>query len=103
MGKNRKNQAEIVYERLKNEGKPSVIHVNSDSGNGHWMCVVGYKKGATKESVTIGDLIVIDSAGNWGGSNSAKIRPCSENKTYCSEGTDRCYYEPGYHVIYYDK
>ena len=99
---NRKEQAQAVFDRLMNEGKPSVIHVNSVTGNGHWMCVIGIKDGVTREDVTIGDLIVIDSAGNWGEENSAKIMPCSDNEFYCQEGLDNCFYDPGYQVIYYE-
>lgn len=99
---NRKEQAQIAYDRLTKDGKPCIIHVNSSTGNGHWMCVVGYKDGITRDNVKIGDLLVIDSAGNWGAENSAKIMPCSDNKYYCEDGVDNCFYDPGYQVIYYD-
>ncbi len=99
---NRKEQAQFVFDRLVNDAKPSIIHVPSSTGNGHWMCVVGVKDGLTRDLVTIGDLIVIDSAGNWGEENSAKIMPCSDNSFYCEEGTENMLYDPGYQVIYYD-
>lgn len=98
----RKEQAEFAYERLVKEGKPSVIHVNSRTGNGHWMTVVGVNKNVNKESVQISDLVVIDPAGNWNGSNSSKLRRCSEDSYYCSEGANQRY-DPGYQVFYFDK
>lgn len=99
---NRKEQAQFVFDRLTNDGKPAVIHVPSVTGNGHWMCAVGVKDGVSREDVTIGDLIVIDSAGNWGEENSAKVMPVSDNSYYCEEGTENMFYDPGYQVIYYD-
>ncbi len=102
--KSRKEQAEFAYKKIKEEGKPCIIHVNSShigSGKGHWMCVVGYKKGVTEENVTIGDLIVIDSSAQKGVPISAKVRPVSEDSYYCIEGFERCTYKPGYQIYYY--
>lgn len=98
---NRKEQAQAVYDRLM-EGKPCIIHVNSSTGNGHWMCVVGFKDGTTRDNIKIDDLLVIDSAGDWGADNSAKVMACSDNPVYCTDGVDNCFYDPGYQVIYYD-
>ena len=87
----RKRQAEIAYEAVKRTGIPCVIHVNSSTGNGHWMTVVGYKKGVTKANVTIGDLIVVDSAAHsTGNGTSAKVRPVSDDKYNCMDGNSYC-------------
>ena len=102
----RKEQAEFAYKMIKEEGKPCIIHVNSGhdgSGKGHWLCVVGYKKGVTEENVTIGDLIVIDSDGQKDQPITAKVRPVSEDSYYCMDGFDRCSYKPGYQIYYYSE
>lgn len=90
----RKEQAEFVYDRLTNEGKPSVIHIHSPSGKGHWVTVVGYKKGTTKESVKVDDFIIMDPA-------NGKVRNLSEVPEYTKESMDYVY-DPGYHINYYD-
>ena len=93
----RKQQAEIAYELLQN-GKPSVIHVNSPSsgsGLGHWVTVVGCRKGVTKESVKVDDLIILDPV-------TGTVRSTTEDDQYLREDTGRCSYEPGYHVNYYE-
>ena len=106
--KNRKKQAQLVYDLLS-KGQPCVIHVNSKSGKGHWLCVVGVKEGVDRDSVTINDLMVIDPAGNLDGDgkvigdNSAKVRPISEVPIYCTKGKNMTGYEPGYQVVHYDK
>ena len=95
---NRKAQAEFAYNRLVNEGKPSVIHVNSPSygsGLGHYLTVVGYRQGVTKENVKVDDLLVIDPS-------DGRVKYCSEDPEYCREDLSRCTYEPGYHVNYYN-
>ena len=102
----RKEQAEFAFKMIKEEGKPCIIHVNSGhdgSGKGHWLCVVGYKKGVTEENVTIGDLIVIDSDGQKDQPITAKVRPVSEDSYYCMDGFDRCSYKPGYQIYYYSE
>ena len=103
----RKEQAEYVYEFIKENGRPCVIHVNSGengSGQGHWLCVVGYKKGVTKENVTIEDLVVIDPASPSGiNGTSASVRYVGDDKYYGDEDLGRCSDSPGYHVYYYDE
>lgn len=97
----RSGQAQIAFD-IVSSGKPCVIHVNSAesrSGQGHWLCVVGFKDGVTRENITVGDLLVIDSAAP--GDISAKVRPVSDESGYCIEGFERCSSEPGYHVYYY--
>ena len=94
---NRKQQAEIAYELLQ-QGKPSVIHVNSPStgsGLGHWVTVVGCRKGVTKESVKVDDLIILDPV-------TGTVRSTTEDSEYLREDTGRCSYEPGYHINYYE-
>lgn len=93
----RKEQAEIAYDLLVNQGKPSVIHINSSasgSGQGHWVTVVGVKNGVTKSTVKVDDLIILDPA-------TGTMRAMSEDKEYCRTDTARCRYEPGYHINYY--
>jgi uncharacterized protein YukE len=106
-GGSRKGQAEYAYEYVKKTGRPCVIHVNSGeygSGQGHWMCVVGYKKGVTKENVTIDDLVVIDSASPVGiNGTSASVRYVGDDKYYGDEGLDRCSVDSGYHVYTYEE
>ena len=92
--KNRKEQAQIVYDRLVNDGKPSVIHIQSPTGKGHWVTVVGYRNGATHDSVKVDDFVIMDPA-------NGKVRNLSEVSAYRSEsGNYR--YDPGFHINYYD-
>ncbi len=100
---NRKDQAQRAFDIVNDEGRPCIIHVCSGTGNGHWLCVVGYKNEATRENVSIGDLLVIDPAGRFDGDVSAKVRPVSEDESYCLEGLDECFYEPGYQILSYKK
>ena len=101
----RKGQAQRAFELISN-GQPCVIHVNSNSGKGHWLCVVGYKEGVTRETVTTGDFLVIDSYGNPGGANSATVIPCSANPMYCTDGLDNTSNddpnEKDYQVVHFD-
>ena len=93
---NRKEQAELAYDLLQ-EGKPSVIHINSPStgsGKGHWVTVVGVKKGVTRENVKVDDLVIVDPV-------TGTIRSTTEDKEYLRTDTGRCSYEPGYHINYY--
>lgn len=95
--KNRKEQAEIAYDLLVNKGKPSVIHVNSPStgsGQGHWVTVVGCKKGVTKDTVKVDDLIILDPV-------TGTVRAMTEDKEYCRTDLGRCKYQGGYHINYY--
>ena len=105
-GGSRKEQAEYAYEYVKKTGKPCVIHVNSGEGGtglGHWLCVVGYKKGVTKENVTANDLVVIDSASPVGiNDTSASVRYVGDDKYYGQDNLDRCSSEGGYHVYTYE-
>ena len=88
----RNRQARIAYDTITQKGVPCVIHVNSDaSHNGHWLCAVGYKQGVTRDNVTIGDLVVVDSAAhNTGNGTSAQVRAVSDVPNYCIDGSDRC-------------
>lgn len=95
---NRKDQAQKAYDRVINEEKPCVIHINSGtygSGQGHWVTVVGVKDGVKRDKVTVGDLIVMDPA-------DGKLKPLDSDPEYCREDLKRCTYEPGYHIQYYD-
>jgi hypothetical protein len=100
----RKEQAQKAFDIVHDEGRPCIIHVCSSqygSGEGHWLCVVGYKEGTTRENVKIDDLMVLDPAGGFDGDVSIKLRPVSEEAGYCAEDLDRCTYEPGYQIISY--
>lgn len=92
--KNRKDQAQIAYDRLVNEGKPSIIHIQSPSRKGHWVTVVGCKQGATRDSVKVDDFVIMDPA-------NGKVRNLSEVSDYTSE-SGQYIYDPGFHVNYYD-
>ena len=95
--RSRKAQAQRAYELLVNEGKPCVIHINSPSdgsGLGHWVTVVGVRKGVTRENVKVDDFIIIDPA-------TGTVRKMTEDKEYCRTDTGRCRSDPGYHVNYY--
>ena len=94
--RNRKEQAQIAYDLLK-EGKPSVIHINSPStgsGRGHWVTVVGVKKGVNRDNVRINDLLILDPV-------TGTVRSTTEDKEYLRTDTGRCSCEPGYHINYY--
>lgn len=93
----RKGQAQLAYDLLVKEGKPCVIHINSPStgsGKGHWVTVVGVKKGVTRDNVKIDDFIIIDPV-------TGSVRKMTEDKEYCRTDTRRCSADPGYHVNYY--
>ena len=93
---NRKEQAQIAYDLLQ-KGKPSVIHLNSPStgsGRGHWVTVVGVRKGVNRDSVKVGDLIILDPV-------TGTVRSTTEDKEYLRNDTGRCSCEPGYHINYF--
>ncbi len=98
----RKGQAEYAYKHVKEKGTPCIVHVCSPTGRGHWLCVVGYKKGVTQDNVEIGDLLVLDSAAPKDKNGiSASVRYISDNPVNCEKGTGNCGIEPGYQVFYY--
>ena len=92
----RKEQVQLAYDLLQ-EGKPSVIHLNSPStgsGRGHWVTVVGCRKGTTRDSVKIDDLIILDPV-------TGTVRSTTEDKEYLRTDTGRCSCDPGFHINFY--
>lgn len=102
---NRKKQAQIAFDILSS-GKPCIIHVNSPSGRGHWVCVVGVKEGVDRDSVTIGDFLILDPSGNKSRDNNdeatCKLMPASDEPVFLTEGLDKCSVGPGYQIYFYD-
>jgi hypothetical protein len=98
--KNRQNQAEIAYDFV-HQGMPCVIHVNSSSGNGHWMTVIGYADKTNKNNVTIDKLVVYDSAS---GRTDTIGNLCNDyDQIYDTDGYGMTGSEPGYQVKIFKK
>ena len=98
----RKTQAQVAYDYLK-KGMPCVIHVNSKTGAGHWMTVIGYDANVNRDTVTLDDLYVLDSG--VGKADSIKNLCNDYGQIYNREGTGMINpnNQPGYQVEYFEK
>ncbi len=98
----RKTQAQVAYDYVK-KGLPCVIHVNSMSGQGHWMPVIGYDANVNRDTVTLDDLYVLDSGVGKADSIKNLCRDYGQKYNYEGTGWIARDNQPGYQVEYFEK